>query len=526
MPLSPTTLRRALLLLPLLLLLLAGCDLANLPKPAPTTIPTPLVAGSRPTIAEAEPTSTRQEPTSTEVEPTSTDVTPAATEVEPTSTETEPTSTAEPSPTRGRGGNTPTQEQPTPTVRRSPRSSPTTLPSPTEPNTTPQSGSPTSTLIPQSQRLDLFTQVWETVNDNYLYQDFNGVDWDTVRVEYEQRVEAATSTPQFYELLAEMVDELGDDHSRFLTPQEVEEEEAHMNGAIDYVGIGILGNLKDRVMRVVYVFPGSPAEGAGLKRRDRITAVDGKPFPDDDSAPSILRGPEGTTLTLTVISPGKQPRQVRVTRRAIRGAIEPWSSRLQTDSKIGYLAIPDLFVEDMGEQVEAELDKLLSGEPLDGLVMDLRGNGGGLRTVLQSILGQFVSGNVGSFYTQEDDDPFNIERGQYYERLKDVPLVVLVDSGTESYAEVLAATLRAGGGARIVGVPSAGNTETVYPFDFGDGSRVWVAVESFRLPDNTNLEGKGVAPDVEIDVDWTEYAEKDDPHILKAVELIRQEQRR
>jgi len=77
------------------------------------------------------------------------------------------------------------------------------------------------------------------------------------------------------------------------------------------------------------------------------------------------------------------------------------------------------------------------------------------------------------------------------------------------------------GRAKVTGARSAGNTEIVYPHDFKDGSRLWLAQEGFKLPDGTTLEGRGVIPDAELDLNWADYAEKDDPQILKAIELLK-----
>jgi C-terminal processing protease CtpA/Prc len=97
-----------------------------------------------------------------------------------------------------------------------------------------------------------------------------------------------------------------------------------------------------------------------------------------------------------------------------------------------------------------------------------------------------------------------------------------VDKNTESAAEVLAANLQARGRARIVGSTSMGNTEDTYYYNLDDGSRLWIAEAAYSLPDGTNLEGKGVVPDSNVDVDWTSYPEAADPQILKAVDGIYQ----
>lgn len=99
---------------------------------------------------------------------------------------------------------------------------------------------------------------------------------------------------------------------------------------------------------------------------------------------------------------------------------------------------------------------------------------------------------------------------------------MLVDDGTVSYAEVLAGSLQARNRAQVVGVASLGNTETIYPYDFEDGSRAWIAQEGFKLPNGVNLEGRGVIPDKVSDRDWTQYSERADPHIVEALDLLKQ----
>jgi len=383
-----------------------------------------------------------------------------------------------------------------------------------------ETASPTATLMPLAERNELFEEVWGTVNDRYLYADFRGVDWNKTRKEYAQRISKVGSASEFYTVMSEMVGLLKDQHSRYISPEEAKDEDDLNRGDTSYAGIGILTKYESDSALVVLVFPDSPAAEAGLQRRDRILAIDGNKIEGDGDV-SPIRGPAGTDVRLNVRSPGEQPRDITITRRAVTGKITASSSRLEVDGSIGYLLIPSLWADDMSEQVEEHLGRLLQGPPLKGLVIDLRANEGGWRPVLTGILGQFVAGeDVGHFYSQGSDYPIEIERGNLYDRLKDVPLVVLVDGNSQSYAEVLPAALQASGRAKVVGTRTAGNTETIYSYNFSDGSRLWVAQEGFKLPDGTNLEGRGVIPDVAIDVDWTQYPLKTDPHVLKAVELL------
>jgi carboxyl-terminal processing protease len=319
------------------------------------------------------------------------------------------------------------------------------------------------------------------------------------------------------------VSALNDGHSRYLSPQDAREEDALQQGNADYVGIGVLSSPETNTLSIIFVFPGSPAEKAGLLRRDKITAVDGIPIKNAATDQSRIRGPAGSTVTVTVQSPEQPPRDVSIVRGKISGGIVPTGSRVATDPTIGLLIIPDLWTDDMGTRVHSDLQTMLQDPtPLQGLILDLRGNGGGFRTVLESILSDFVTGQVGQFSNQKGHTPLVIGKSNLYDRLKNVAVVVLIDQGSESYTEVLSGILQAKGRAKVVGVTSAGNTETIYSYNFTDGSRLWVAEESFQLPNGTNLEGRGVIPDVTVKQDWTAFTEKDDPDILEAIQLLKQ----
>ena len=430
-----------------------------------------------------------------------------------TETPEEAAPTATPRKSFGGGGSddpTPTEEAVAPV--RTPERTPTAVA---------QAGTPTPTLMPSEERADLFDLVWVTVRDNYLYEDYRGADWDALYDEYETQVESVTSAEEFYQVVDDMIQELGDDHSRYLSPWEATEEDDLMSGNTNYVGVGIFSRHNTNEIQVVYVFPGSPAEEAGLKRRDVISAVDGLPITEDDADLSRIRGPEGSTVTLTVTSPGEATREVTLTRRSINGKVLPSSRRLEADDSIGYLVVPSFDPADMDEAVAVELAGLLEGEtPLKGVIMDLRGNGGGLIDTMERIAGQFMTGESGNYASRGRQHLMIPPRGALYEDLKAIPLVVLVDGGSESASEMISGALQYRGRAKVVGVPSAGNTETVYPYDYDDGSRLWLAEEGFQLPDGSTMEGTGVIPDEQIDVDWTLYSELEDPHILKAIELI------
>lgn len=383
---------------------------------------------------------------------------------------------------------------------------------------------PTDNALPTAQpapaplsideRRQIFEEVWHTVKQHYLYADFRGVDWDALREEYEPRVEAEQSQDAFYADMAEMVARLDDHHSRFVPPSAALTEDATASGREVTVGIGVVTTPRADGAFIRLVFPDSPAARADLRPRDRIIAVDGEPYNPEDGD---LQGPEGSTVRLNVVRPGEKPRDVVLVRQEVQGRIVPTYRRFPGD--IGYVSIPTMWVNDMDEQVSGALTELVAAGRLQGVILDVRANRGGWNKVLSGILSHFLRGQVGMFFDQHHVRPLVVEPPAGPD-LRSLPLVVLVDNDTASYAEVLAATLQREAHALVVGRATAGNTETIYAYTLKDGSRLWLAQEGFHLQNGVNLEGQGVQPDSLIDVDWTRYSEDDDPQLLEALRLL------
>jgi len=420
---------------------------------------------------------------------------------------------------------------PTPTVV----SAPTATSRPVLPTATPTPfgdvafalPSPAPTVLPKWQRLKLFDDLWNTIDTNYVYTDFGGLDWTAIYQEFEPRAANAESALDFYGILAEMVVRLDDGHSAFYPPWQAEESWLITISPGGLEGLGIVSYPEDRSLVVHYVFANSPAERAGVARRDRITHINGQMLSDPAALPGRVSEPEGTSVRITIESPGLSPREVTLEQGIVINYIYPASIRLDADPSIAYLIIPTLNAEYMGRLVERELRGQLQAQPpLSGLVIDLRGNSGGWASVLTEILGNFLTGRVGTSLSV--DNSFYhliVEEGDLYDQLASIPIVVLVDSGTQSHAEHLAAILQAQAGSKVVGTRSRGNTEGVANYDFEDGSVLWLAVSSFKLSNGVNLEGRGVIPDVEVER-VGDLARYEEAFFNRSVALIRQMNRR
>jgi carboxyl-terminal processing protease len=388
----------------------------------------------------------------------------------------------------------------------------------------PESASPSApefeiVEISQGEQMRILRELADVVEDVYVYSDFNGKDWNEIESRYKDKVESGLDTESFYREMNAMISELGDEHSFFLSPVQVEESEAELKGEIEFVGVGISGqaDFERQRMIVISTYPGSPAEYGGIQHHDSILLVDGLPITEETG--NRLRGPKCSAVVLTVQSPGEAPRDVMLIRYAIQGNI-PIDARLisTTDgSQIGYIFIPSFFDETLPGQIENALNEF---GLLDGLILDVRLNGGGSSTVTYPILEYFVNGQLGQFVSRSDSRTLTIEPNPI-QNSQTVPLVVMVSEHTVSFGEIFAGVLKDSGRAGIVGETSLGNVEVLHGFDFEDGSQLWIASETFDSAfSDANWEETGIIPDVQAYAEWDTFYFDTDPSIAAALELL------
>ncbi|NWG21720.1 MAG: PDZ domain-containing protein [Chloroflexi bacterium] len=418
----------------------------------------------------------------------------------------------------------------TPAATATPTATATATPTLTAtPTITPYPLIPTPTLaaLMPDERTAIFDEIWTLVRDRYVYEDYGGIDWEAVRSEFEPLVVAAGTEAEFYALIEQMIGRLGDDHTRFDTPQDVAEEMARFDGALAYAGIGaMIRTLPDGVM-ITRLARGGPAEQAGLRPRDLIIAVNGIPISDTTAFGSggpisMVRGQPGTPVRLSVRSGERPPRDVTVIRQVIPpDAFPSVEGQRLPGTGVGLVLIDTFALAELDGRVAATIAALNQSGPLDGLILDVRGNGGGRIDLLRRTLGLFIDGgSIGSSSGRNRSFSLDVPSGQTLPLLEGVPIVVLTGDETASAAEMFAAGLQVRGRARIVGMPSAGNTENLIGYDLDDGSRFWLAELVFRLPDGSLIEGRGVQPDLVVDAEWWRYDIENDPQVQAALGLL------
>lgn len=387
---------------------------------------------------------------------------------------------------------------------------------------------PTAIMVPIDQELQLrvFDDLWTAVNEDYLYEDFNGLDWDAIFDQYTQIIKAGLSTEEFYYLLEELIYNLGDEHSIYLNPQYAAMEDAEYESGSDYVGIGVfVEHVTERDRAVVLLtFPGSPAEQAGILPHDSILSIDGFPaFTPEGSNLDLLLGTAGTPVTLTVQSPGEEPRQLVVQRARVTGRLPVVNFLFTTPngSNIGYLLIPTFSDGGIADQVGEVLNDLGNNYQLDGLILDNRINSGGYDNVMADTLSYFTNGVVGHFTNRDGKEPLRIRRRNVNDSVN-IPLVVLVGEGTASFGEVFAGILQDQDRATLIGDTTLGNVEILWGYDFEDGSRAWIAHDTFIPINNKDAdwEETGIIPRIQVSAPWDLYTFETDPAIHAALDYF------
>ncbi len=288
-----------------------------------------------------------------------------------------------------------------------------------------------------------------------------------------------------------------DPHSDYLTPEAFNEMQDDTRG--EYGGLGLEITSEDGVVKVISPIDGTPAARAGIKPGDFITAVNGQTVLglSVNEAVKQMRGKVGEAVTLTIVRDKTDPFDVKLTREIIQPKSVTYKME---DGDLGYVRLSG-FNEKATEETKSAIEALKAKDPhLKGLVLDLRNNPGGLLDQAVGISDLFLSG--GEVVSQRGRDPHDIERYNAKPGLKvgNLPMVVLINSGTASAAEIVAGALQDRHRAAIVGLTSfgKGSVQTVIPLRGGLDGAVKLTTARYYTPSGRSIQRTGIEPDLEV----------------------------
>ena len=290
-----------------------------------------------------------------------------------------------------------------------------------------------------------------------------------------------------------------DPHSSFLDPESYREMQVETTGT--FGGLGIEITLKDDVLTVVSPIDGTPAHRAGLQSGDRIVKIEGITTKDLSLTDAVkrMRGKPGTKITITITREGwTEPRDFTITREQIR--VQSVRSQ-ELEPGIGYVRLRQ-FQEQSPNDLEAALEKFTrNAQKLQGLVLDLRNDPGGLLTAAVEISEKFLEDGKLVVYTEgrvrNQSMRFTAHAKKPY---LGFPIVVLVNQGSASASEIVAGALQDWGRGIVLGTQTfgKGSVQTIIPLSDGSGLRLTTA--KYFTPKGRSIHGKGITPDIIVEL--------------------------
>ncbi len=370
-------------------------------------------------------------------------------------------------------------------------------------------------------------EVWQLVNNEFVDRDFNRVDWQAKREELLQR--NYDSTKEAYREIKKVLQDLGDPYTRFLPPSQFKQLTSQTSGEVSGIGIRIAIDKRTQDVIIIDTIRNSPAQEAGLERGDRIVKINGKPtaLMNIEQASEAIKGELGTDVDLQIMRPDKPAFEVTITRQQIEVASVEFDLKQEGNLNIGYIRL-DEFSSHAAEQMKEAIEKLHE-QDASAFVLDLRGNPGGLL---------FASVDIARMWLSEGEIVDIVDRQGGHRSfeannsaLTDLPLVILVDKRSASASEILAGALKENRRAVVVGTNTYGKGTVQSVHSLSDGSGLAVTISRYYPPSGTNINQKGIEPDVFQNIsreqgfvlrkDPSLIATPADPQYLRAITVLK-----
>lgn len=354
----------------------------------------------------------------------------------------------------------------------------------------------------------LFDKSWKTIKKHYYNKDMNEQDWYRWKAHYQGKIKTEEDA---YVAINTMLASLNDPYSKFLSKKEFSELNTSIDSKITGIGVNILSNAGKII--ILNVIEGTPASSSGVKSGDIIFSVNKKEVSGmtvSDVA-GLVRGPENSTVELTLLRNDK-----KITKTIKRKEIKIKTVKSNIDKNIGYIQILSFIGSTTSNEFIEALEKT---EKTDGLILDLRGNPGGLLPNAIFIANLFISkGKIVSIVGRNGfKQDFTAQETNY--NIKK-PLVVLIDHSSASASEILSGALKDYKKAKLVGTTTYGKgmVQQVIPMPNETGLNLTIA--KYLTPNGTDINKKGITPDINVELTFDDLKKNNDTQLDMAKKIM------
>lgn len=348
-------------------------------------------------------------------------------------------------------------------------------------------------MSPFSDPEKVYERVWDLIHDDYYEGTFNGQDWERWKHKYDGKLK----TPEdAHKAIETMLASLGDRYTRFLDRDAFDDERSQIDAQICGIGVQI-GTNKERKIVIITPIEDTPAWKAGVKAGDELVEIDRKStdgFTVDDAAKKI-RGLINTDVELTVVrkTAGKDSERLvlKITRAEI--PLKAVQTTQMLSNNIGYIRLSSFISQKADREVAQSLAKMPTAK---AIILDLRDNPGGLLNNAINISNMFLKNGV--VVSTVDRDGYKKSETSTGHPICDLPVAILINRGSASASEITSGALKDNGRAVLVGEKTFGKGLVQGINRLEDGSGVNITIARYLTPNDTDINKKGICPDLEV----------------------------
>ncbi|HBG49637.1 MAG TPA: peptidase S41 [Cyanobacteria bacterium UBA9971] len=361
---------------------------------------------------------------------------------------------------------------------------------------------------------ELYDEVWKLIDTKFVDASQNNQDWHRWRHKYDSAIQ---NDKDAYVAIETMLASLNDPYTRFLNPEDFADETQSISGTL--FGIGVQIGVKDDKLMVIAPIENTPADKAGLKANDLITEINKKSTKGMSvkEAADLIRGEKGTTVTLLIKREGTAEKLYTITRDKIdvKSVSITIPKGANIPKNIGYIRLNSFLSHTASAEIKDALKKLSNK---DGYILDIRSNPGGLLTNAITISDMFLTS--GLIVSTVDRDGYKETQQAINKPVTQKPLVVLIDGGSASASEILSGALKDNGRAILIGTKSFGKGLVQEINKLPGGAGINITTQKYLTPNGTDINKKGITPDIEVKITDEDIKNKKDRQLEKADEVL------